>query len=81
MKKLVSLLLCLAMLLSLTSAFAEVNHPDYINYDSCLPIIKEGSDGEKITLKVRSPRTRLAANGTICGLRSSSKSTGTLIWK
>lgn len=52
MKKLVSLLLCLAMLLSLTSAFAEVNHPDYINYDSCLPIIKEGSDGEKITLKV-----------------------------
>ena len=52
MKKLVSLLLCLAMLLSLTSAFAEVNHPDYINYDSCLPIIKEGSEGEKITLKV-----------------------------
>lgn len=52
MKKLVSLLLCLAMLLSLTSAFAEVNHPDYINYDSCLPIIKEGSDDEKITLKV-----------------------------
>ncbi len=52
MKKLVSLLLCLAMLLSLTSAFAEVNTPDYINYDSCLPIIKEGSDGEKITLKV-----------------------------
>ena len=52
MKKLVPLLLCLAMLLSLTSAFAEVNHPDYINYDSCLPIIKEGSDGEKITLKV-----------------------------
>lgn len=52
MKKLVSLLLCLAMLLSMTSAFAEANHPDYINYESCLPIVKEGSEGEKITLKV-----------------------------
>ena len=52
MKKLVSLLLCLAMLLSMTSAFAEANHADYINYESCLPIVKEGSEGEKITLKV-----------------------------
>lgn len=52
MKKLVSLFLCLAMLVSMTSAFAEVNHPDYINYDSYLPMIKEGSEGEKITLKV-----------------------------
>ena len=46
------LLLCLAMLLSMTSAFAEANHPDYINYESCLPMVKEGSEGEKITLKV-----------------------------
>lgn len=51
MRKLVSLLLAIAMLLSAVPAMA-VEHPDYINYESTLPIIKEGEEPITLTMAV-----------------------------
>ena len=51
MRRLLSLFFCMALLFSCSTSFAEVNHPDYINYDSSLPIIQDGNEAsEKIVL-------------------------------
>ena len=51
MRKLLSLLFCVTLLFSYSTSLAQVNHPDYINYDSALPIIPQGNEeGENIVL-------------------------------
>lgn len=58
MKKLLALVMALAMLLGSVSALAEV--PSYVNLDSACPAVKEGT--ENVTLSILTTRNSTATN-------------------
>lgn len=58
MKKLLTLVLALAMLLTAVPALAEI--PDYVNTESTFPVVKEG--GPEVTVSVLTTRNSTATN-------------------
>ena len=59
MKKLLSLVLALAMFLSVSTAFAE-EIPDYVNTEGMYPAVKEG--GPDVTVSILTARNSTATN-------------------